>query len=596
MQISKNNLIHDDIIHNIKKIADKYQEILFYLMQGKGNLVPKAFINNEKCQTLLVKFIEQMIKSPDEFISLQLKYYNQLNTLMTTMMDKFLGNTTAPSFVPNKHDKRFLDQTWQDNAYFNFIKQFYLMSSEFVHENIELFEIDKELKQYLEFLTQQFINAMSPTNFVLTNPKVLKESFSSGWQNIVDGMDNFLEDLKRSEDVLHITMTDKSKFKIGKNIAATKGKVIYQNELIELICYEPKEQAHSIPILILPPWINKYYILDLSNHNSLVSFLVENNFQVFLVSWVNPDEKLSHKNFEDYLKEGVLDPCEHINKLGYNKINFLGYCISGTLLSIALAYMKTKDLSYVNSATFLTTLLDFTHPGEIGVFINNSIITNIEAEMKQKGYFDGRYLSNSFSLLRANDLVWSFFINNYLLGKTPIPFDILYWNMDATNLPETMHSYYLRNLYLNNKLKEPNSLKMLNTNIDLGNIDCKCFFLAAADDHIAPWRSVYDGVKLLKNVNSQDKIFCLTSSGHVAGVVNPPSKPETLSKRHYKLYSDLSLENEDWFLKAKEHKGSWWPYWCTWLKEISGPLENNNKYHHADNITPAPGKYVFHHL
>lgn len=413
---------------------------------------------------------------------------------------------------------------------------------------------------------------------------MLSETLKTGGQNLVQGLENFLADIKNSEGILSINTTDKNAFILGKNIAATKGKIVLQNKLMQLICYEPKDSSYSTPLLIIPPFINKYYILDLSSHNSMAAFLVENNFQVYMVSWINPDQLLADVNFEDYLKLGFLEPCEYLLSLGYKNINSMGYCIGGTLLAAASSYLKAKNLHYINSISLITTILDFKNPGEVGIFINEPAISILEQEMNLKGYFDGRYLSNSFSLLRANDLVWSFFVNNYLLGKTPMPFDLLYWNSDPTNLPANMHSYYLRNMYLNNLLKEPNKLTLLGTPTDLSLIDCNTFFLAAHDDHIAPWRSVYDGLKLLKG----NKTFCLTSSGHVAGVINPPLH----SKYNYKTNEDLTLTSESWIMKSKEQQGSWWIYWLTWLQNNSGTLQKSQDYNNLRAIEEAPGSYV----
>lgn len=345
-------------------------------------------------------------------------------------------------------------------------------------------------------ITNQFIDALSPSNFAFSNPEVIRESLESGMSNIVKGMENFLLDIKKSGSLLTISTTDTSYFKIGKNLATTKGKVILQNDLMQLICYKPKKKTHSIPIFILPPWINKYYILDLSEENSLIKWLVENNFQVFLVSWVNPTKELADKDFEDYLRQGVIEPLEYIQKLGFEKVNAAGYCIGGTLLAIALSYYKAQNINIINSATFLTTLVDFANPGEIGALINKSTIGYIENKVSEVGYLDGKYLSNSFSLIRANDLVWSYFVNNYLLGKSPVAFDILYWNSDSTNLPAKMYIYYLKNMYIDNLLISPNSVKMLGVKINLSDIDVPSFSLAAKSDHIALWKSVYEGVKV----------------------------------------------------------------------------------------------------
>ncbi|WP_341755889.1 class I poly(R)-hydroxyalkanoic acid synthase [Candidatus Tisiphia endosymbiont of Ptychoptera albimana] len=578
------NISSDEIIKNIKKVSDKYQEIILCLMQGRGNMIPASLIDMDKNRVILSSLSEQFIKNPEKFWQLNIQYVEKFQNLVINSVEKFVGKSTTPLFSPNSKDRRFKDLAWQDNAYFDFVKQFYLMSSEWLQDNIEQYELAPDLKQHLAFMTHQFINAFSPSNFAFGNPIVLSKILETGGQNLVQGLENFLADIRNSSDILNIKTTDNNAFLLGKNIATTKGKIVFQNQLIQLICYEPKQKTRAIPLLIIPPCINKYYILDLSEHNSMVAFLVEHNFQVYMVSWVNPDETLSDKSFEDYVKEGVLEACEYIMRFGYNHINAIGYCIGGTFLATAVAYLKANNLNYINSVSFITTLLDFKNPGEVSIFVNESSIAMIEQEMNSKGYFDGRYLSNSFSLLRANDLVWSFFVNNYLLGQTPMPFDLLYWNADPTNLPTNMYSYYLRNMYLNNLLKEPSNLSLFGTPIDLSKIDCNSFFLAANDDHIAPWRSVYEGLKLLKG----NKTFCLTSSGHVAGVVNPPA----MSKYNYKTNKDLTLTSESWFINADEHQGSWWSYWLTWLEDNSGELIKSIDYDRLKSIELAPGKYA----
>ncbi|WP_341752351.1 class I poly(R)-hydroxyalkanoic acid synthase [Candidatus Tisiphia endosymbiont of Piscicola geometra] len=570
------NISSDEIIKNIKKVSDKYQEIILCLMQGRGNMIPASLIDMDKNRVILSSLSEQFVKNPEKFWQLNIQYVEKFQNLVINSVEKFVGKSTTPLFSPNSKDRRFKDLAWQDNAYFDFVKQFYLMSSEWLQDNIEQYELAPDLKQHLAFMTHQFINAFSPSNFAFGNPIVLSKILETGGQNLVQGLENFLADIRNSSDILNIKTTDNNAFLLGKNIATTKGKIVFQNQLIQLICYEPKQKTRAIPLLIIPPCINKYYILDLSEHNSMVAFLVEHNFQVYMVSWVNPDETLADKSFEDYVKEGVLEACEYIMRFGYNHINAIGYCIGGTFLATAVAYLKANNLNYINSVSFITTLLDFKNPGEVSIFVNESSIAMIEQEMNSKGYFDGRYLSNSFSLLRANDLVWSFFVNNYLLGQTPMPFDLLYWNADPTNLPT--------NMYLNNLLKEPSNLSLFGTPIDLSKIDCNSFFLAANDDHIAPWRSVYEGLKLLKG----NKTFCLTSSGHVAGVVNPPA----MSKYNYKTNKDLTLTSESWFINADEHQGSWWSYWLTWLEDNSGELIKSIDYDRLKSIELAPGKYA----
>lgn len=577
---------NDEMIKNIQSINDKYQEVILYLMQGKGNIVPLSLVDPNRINKTLFNISEQFLANPQKFLQVNIEYAEKLNNLIATSLRKFTGQDATNMFSPSNKDRRFKDPAWEDNIYFDFVKQFYLMSTEFVQKNIEQYDLQPELKGYLDFITRQFVDALAPSNFIYSNPEVLKEIFDSGFSNIVKGLDNFLDDIKKSGDILNIQTTDQSAFRLGENIASTEGKVVLQNDLMQLICYKPNDKTYRIPILIVPPWINKYYILDLSPKNSLISFLVKNNFQVFVVSWVNPDQNLANKNFEDYLQEGFLEPSEYIIKqLGYEKINVFGYCIGGTLLAIGLAYLKANNINYVSSASFITTLLDFGNPGEVGAFISESSIAAIEKEMESKGYFDGKYLSNIFSLLRANDLVWSFFVNNYLLGKNPMPFDLLYWNSDSTNLPYKMHSYYLRNMYLNNLLKIPNSLQLLGAPIDLTTIDCRSFFVAANEDHIAPWQSVYDGSKLVK---SDDKVFCLTSSGHVAGIVNPP----TSLKNHYKICEDLSLSSDEWLVNSNQYEGSWWLYWQKWLEADNNLLTEPIDYDKLDFIEHAPGSYV----
>ncbi len=573
----------DQLINNIKHIGEKYQEVLFYMMRHKpcASLSP---MSPEKLQEIATKALDRLMTSPEQFMSLNAEYSQKFTSLVTNTVARFSGERLEPLYNPDSRDRRFKDATWRENLYFDFIKQFYLMSSEWAQKQTQNLHLEPLMQQSVEFYTKQFIDALCPSNFPFYNPEVVKEALSTKWQNIAQGMDNFLEDLKSTDGILSIKTTDKATFKLGKNIAATAGKVVMQNELMQLICYEPKNKVHAVPILITPPWINKYYILDLSPDNSLVKWLVENNFQVFLISWVNPDAKLSHKDFEDYAEEGILAASEYIcEDLGYKKLNAIGYCIGGTLLATTLAYMKAKKIDYVASATYLAALLDFKEPGEVGMFINEDTIDAIEQEMERKGYFDGRYLANSFSLLRANDLIWSFVINNYLLGRRPLPFDLLYWNSDPTHLPAKMHSFYLRNMYLENRLAT-SYITMLDTTIDLRKIDTPSFFLAAKDDHIAPWRSCYSGMQLMGG----DKIFCLSASGHVAGIVNPPHQ----KKYSYWSSTNISEAADTWLAESKESMGSWWNHWLEWQNKHSGGLVEEKEYNKIESIESAPGSYV----
>ncbi len=589
MMGSSNNFSPSDwekFTYNIQQINDKYQQIFLHIFHNSSTFLQNAFFNADFSQQAWGDFHSKSLMNPEKMISLWMNYINRFQSLINNIGQRTQDKDVSPLYQESNKDKRFQDPTWNENILFDFLKQFYLMTSELWNNYID--EIGKETPYhaYLKFYLKQLIDAFCPSNFILTNPQILKETIVTNGNNIIQGLNNLLHDLQASPGFLNISLTDKSSFNLGENIATTKGKVVFQNKLMQLICYKPKEQIYSTPILIVPAWINKYYILDLSEDNSFVRWLVENNFQVYIISWVNPD--ISHKNivFDDYVTEGIVTACNFIKSAGFDNISAVGYCLGGTLLAITLAYFKANKINIISRATFFTTLLDFQDPGEISIFINEPTINAIEHDMNKKGYFDGRYLSGTFSLLRDNELIWSYFVNNYLLGKTPPPFDILYWNSDSTNLPPEMHSFYLRNMYLKNSLKVPDALTIAGAKINLSNIDIPTFFLSANNDHIAPWGSVYNSMKLL---GSQDKTFCLSKAGHVVGVVNPPNKP----KYSYWTNNDISGTNQQWFKSAKVQEGSWWPYWLEWHKKyVSNLVATKGSYEKMKEIEPAPGSYV----
>lgn len=578
-----NKFTSDEIIENCQKASVYYQQILIQMLHNKDISLPLKFMFTEEYKDAATKVVEQTFEHPERFVDINIEYFQKFQQLVSSSISKFLGANKPDSNLAVT-DKRFKEPEWNQNIYFDFIKQYYLITSNWINKTTDSYDLDSEGRRYIQFSVQQFINAISPANFAFSNPVVIKESLETGFENIVKGMENFLHDIKQSGGLFNVSTTDQSYFKIGKDIAATTGKVIYQNELMQLLCYKPKNDVYKVPLLIIPPWINKYYILDLSENNSMVKWLVENNFQVFLISWKNPDRSYSRINFEDYLNHGVISAINEIKKLGFNKINAVGYCIGGTLLSIALSYFKKKKDNIINTASFLTTLIDFSTPGEIGTLINKHTFKVIEQEVNKKGFLDGKYLSNSFSLIRANDLIWSFFINNYLLGKAPAAFDILYWNADSTNLPAKMYVYYLKNMYIENNLIKNNNLEMLGHKIDITKIDLPTFSLAAKGDHIAIWSGVYDGYKLLGG----DKTFCLTDAGHVAGVVNPADN----TKYSYLIGSDINQDYRAWLKTAKSGQGSWWNPWKEWLTKYSNDLGKSIDYNSLKAIEEAPGSYV----
>lgn len=520
-----------------------------------------------------------LLQNPEHLINSQISYCQDYQQLCKDLSDS----------SEKLADKRFHHNEWQKNVLFNFIKQSYLLLSQHIDNLIKNIEPhDEKMAKKLRFYCRQFMDAVAPTNFANINPEVISKSFESNGTNLLNGLKHFLEDLEQGKGHLNIKMTDHELFKLGENIACTSGKVIYQNDLMQLIQYTATtEKIYQYPLLIIPPWINKYYILDLQQENSLVKWLVDQGFTVFMISWVNPTSQHKEKQFSDYLFEGPLSALEIIKKIsGEEKINVLGYCIGGTLLGCMSAYLSEKNDSSILSATFLTTLLDFSEPGELGVFIDEEQINMLEKHMKIKGYLDGRIMASVFNALRANDLIWSSFINNYLKGEKPKPFDLLYWNSDSTNIPEKVHSFYLRNMYLNNNLSNPGKIKIADTSLDLSKIAFPCYLLATQDDHIVPWKTSYKSKQLL---NGPVK-FVLASSGHVAGVINPPHK-----KKYGYWTNPNKPKNPDTFLeRATFHQGSWWNDWSKWLKKYSGKLLSINSLNLSiqEIIENAPGSYV----
>ncbi len=472
---------------------------------------------------------------------------------------------------------------------FDFIKQSYLLSARFVQDVVKQVDgLDPKTAAKVDFYSRQFIDAMSPSNFVLTNPEVLRKTAETGGENLLKGLNNLLTDLERGKGQLRIKMTDMDAFKLGENIAVSPGKVVYQNDLMQLIQYSPStEQVLKRPLLIMPPWINKFYILDLRPKNSLVRWAVSQGHTVFMISWVNPDERLAEKGFEDYMNEGCLAALDAIEAAtGVREVNAIGYCLGGTLLASTLGYMAARGDDRIKTATFFVTMMDFAEAGELGVFIDEEQLKALEEKMNRRGYLEGSEMATTFNMLRANDLIWSFVVNNYLLGNVPFPFDLLYWNADSTRMPARMHSFYLRQMYQENLLRVPNGLRLAGVPIDLRKIKTPAYFLSTREDHIAPWKSTYQGTQIL----SGPKRFVLAASGHIAGVVNPPEG----GKYSHWINTELPSDAEDWVQTATEIAGSWWPDWHRW---VSGHAKEMvpARVPGAGKLKPiedAPGSYV----
>ena len=478
---------------------------------------------------------------------------------------------------------------------FDFVKQSYLITARHLHDTVADTEgLDEATQQKVNFFTRQYIDALSPSNFALTNPEVFRETVKSHGQNLIKGLNNLLHDVESGDGQLRIRMTDTSAFEMGKNVATTPGKVIFQNELFQLIQYNPSTpEQNKKPFLIVPPWINKYYILDLREKNSMVKWATDQGHTTFIMSWTNPDEKLAKKSFENYLLEGSLEAinqvCAHT---GEDSVNLAGYCLGGTLTMTTLAYMAAKKDKRANSATFFTTMLDFSEPGELGIFLDEGAVSGLEKKMAERGFLEGSEMAGTFNMLKANDLIWSFVVNNYLMGKDPFPFDLLYWNSDSTRMPAAMHSYYLRNMYLGNLLKEPGGLTLGGVKIDISKVKTPCYFISTIEDHIAPWKSTYMGARLPSGPTK----FVLGGSGHIAGIVNPPVANKYGYWTNDATDGNLPESPEDFLAGATQNAGSWWTHWNQWVTSLPGGSTKVKARQPEDGtlkvIEDAPGSYV----
>ncbi|QFU02481.1 Poly-beta-hydroxybutyrate polymerase [Halomonas sp. THAF5a] len=537
---------------------------------------------------------ESLMRNPPLLWQTQSRLLQDQAQLWQQSLRRLAGEEVEPLVTPAKGDRRFKDDAWREDPYYLAIMQQYLLFSRLVEELIERLDgLSADQKRNLGFYARQLVNAMAPTNFVTTNPEVMRKTQETRGQNLVEGLARLREDLANSAEGLNVTMTDRSAFAIGENIAVTPGAVVFENELIQLIQYTPTtEQVYKTPLLVVPPWINKYYILDLRQDNSLVRWLVEQGHTVFLISWRNPGPAQRDLTWADYMQLGPIDAMGAIEQAtGEKSVNLLSYCIGGTLTASTVAYLtSTRRGRKVKSVTYMATLQDFRDPGEIGVFLTEPVLAGIEAKLARDGYLDGRVMAYSFNLLRENDLFWSFYINNYLKGDAPAPFDLLYWNTDGTNLPAGTHAWYLRHMYMENRLVQPGGIELDGVKIDLRKISTPSYFVSTREDHIAKWNSTYYGALLPKGPVT----FVLGGSGHIAGVVNPPSK----NKYGYWTNDALPETAEAWLEGAEQHEGSWWPHWQAWMTD-NGYVDTEKTVParqpgdgELDILEPAPGRYV----
>ena len=524
-----------------------------------------------------------------KFAALQARYFQLHAALWQSALARETGRDAVPVAPPDRGDRRFSSAEWQRIPWFDYLRQSYLINSRFLSDWIEALETEPRAKERLSFIARQFSDAMSPANFAATNPEALKLALETGGESLAQGIRLLLEDVHKGR----ISTTDESVFEVGKNLAVTEGAVIFENELIQLIQYKPvTSTVFKRPLVMFPPCINKYYILDLQPENSLVRYAVEQGHPVFMVSWRNITEELGRLTWDDYIEKGVLKALEVASAISAaEKVNALGFCVGGTMLGAALAVMAAKGENRVESATFLASMLDFSDTGDIGLFIDEPGVAVREAAIGKGGIMPGRDLALVFSALRANDLVWSYVISNYLKGKSPEAFDLLYWNADSTNLPGPMYCWYVRNTYLENRLCEPGKTVVLGVPVDLGKITVPAYVLATREDHIVPWRTAYRTNQLLGG----ETRFVLGASGHVAGIINPASK----NKRSHWIGAKPGADPEEWLADGKEKPGSWWADWSTWIEGFGDERvkararPGNAKY---KPIEQAPGRYVKHRI
>jgi polyhydroxyalkanoate synthase len=528
-----------------------------------------------------------MLRDPARFATLQASYVAKQAQLWSAMLSGYLRGekSEAPGIAPEPGDKRFAAREWRDNPYYAYLKQSYLLATKHLTDLAETAELDTRSKERLRFAVRQWCDAMCPANFAATNPAVLRQAMETSGESVTRGLANLIADTRKGR----ISQSDDTAFEVGRDLAVTPGDVVFENELMQLIQYSPATpEVGARPLVMVPPCINKYYILDLQPQNSYVRYAVEQGHTVFMVSWRNVGPEQGHFTWDDYLEQGIFSAFEVAREITRSKsVNALGFCVGGTLLGAALSVLAQKKQDIVESVTLLATMLDFEAPGQVRVFIDKPTLAEREAAIGKGGILPGRDLALAFNALRANDLVWSYVVNNYLLGGAPAAFDLLYWNGDSTNLPGPMYCTYARDTYLENRLCEPGALENCGVPVDLGKVDRPAFIVATKEDHIVPWKAAYQSVKLLGG----EKQFVLGASGHIAGIINPASG----GKRSFWVAKDLPGDADAWLAQAGEQRGSWWPAWSGWLERFKGetraaPKKAGNARHKA--IEPAPGRYV----
>ena len=576
------NFDFDELKKNLEKV-DVLTKRLVFIIASKSKKQQITQPNQDLYYKAAAKYFSEILSNPTKLIENQVKYYKSSLETWSDVQRYFLKQENNNS---QKNDKRFKSVTWEENPYFKMIKQQYLTSSDIIQETINGIDgLSHPEQKQITFFTKQMLEFFSPTNFLMTNPDALQEAMETKGQSLVNGLENLVDDLEKNDGEFNVSLTDETAFEIGKNIANAEGSVIYENKLYQLIYYKPTQEiSHQIPILIIPPWINKFYILDLKPENSFIKFLLSKGIPVFLMSWVNPDSSHSEIGYDDYLKDGLLDAIEQTRRFySVDLINSIGYCIGGTLLATGLSYLNTRKLEYIKSASFFTTLTDFEDPGDLSIFVSDEYLNTIKDQIHDHGFMDGDFLSQTFSFLRSNDLIYGPAVKSYLMGKKPPPFDLLYWNSDSTNLPGKMALEYLEKFYKNNDYSKGN-LEVLGEKVNLEQISQPIIAIGTFNDHIAPWKSSFNGL----SKTSGEKVFILAGSGHIAGIINP----EHSNKYGYWINNESYSTPEKWFVSSINKNGSWWNEWYEWKKQFLAEKIISTKIIGTTEIEPAPGRYV----
>lgn len=580
----------DELARNMVRLFDQGTKVFTSLAErGSSNGNGPYSMSSEvgEAAKTLGEVATVWMSDPGKLAAAQSELFQSYADLWGRSFRRFLGEEVEPVAEPEPGDNRFEDPEWSSSQFFDFWKQSYLITSRWAEDITKNTEgVDDKTRQRAQFYLGQILAALSPSNYPLTNPEVVRATLKTNAENLVQGMARLAQDIEQSKDLLRVSQTDLAAFEVGRDLAITPGKVVFQNDLIQLIQYAPTtEQVYERPLIIAPPWINKYYVLDLKPEKSFVKFAVDQGFTVFMISWVNPDATLARKTFEDYMTEGLLAAVEAVNRqLGVHYVNMVGYCVGGTLLGSTLAYAAAKGDDRISSASLLTAQVDFSKAGDLLVFIDDSQLKSLEEMMAENGYLDGSRMAAVFNMLRPRDLIWPYVVNNYLLGKKPFPFDLLYWNADSTRLPAANHAFYLREFYHENSLSK-GQMELGGVKLDLAKVTIPIYELFTREDHIAPAASVYHGSKLF----SGPVRHVMAGSGHIAGVVNPPAK-----KKYQHWTGEPAETLEAWIENATETAGSWWPDWAAWLSEQSGgkvPARDPSSGP-LKPIEDAPGAYV----